>query len=694
MFDIAQLQHKVDTCLQAGDYIGAAQLLEQLIAINPKSMDIKLNYANVLSSLGDYNKAIDLYREILPRRDLNLAALIGLAYCSSLNSEHENAVSYITKAIKISSQKEVLNTAGLVYKHKGDFEKAKYYFSSALNKDSNFSEARFNLGAVYAALGNSKELDQLFTESSRSNTQGYREHLVRAELYRNRGDRIAAFAEYEKCFSLAPRVPELYEQLVNFFWEIFDFENALYAVDRALKVSPGKANLLVMREVIHNSLCDWSGNDINSKSLYESDQIHVSPFLAITLLDRPEWHLKIAKKHAGDKDRRRTVGNFDPSKDRKKIRVGYASGDFRAHAVAYLIVGMLEHHDRERFEILGINTGPLDESVIGERVRGCFDQWIDIHKDEKSVAIEKISAVELDLIVDLSGHTSHNKFYVLREINGPLLINFLGYPGTIGAQDYDYIVADEIVIPPENYGHFSESICTLPICYQPNDQDRQIAEVATTKNDHNLEPSYFTFACFNQLYKLRPDVVLVWIDLLREFPSSQLWLLRGAELAMKNLIEYFENHGIDKKRIVFAPILPNDRHLERLRHADLFLDTLPYNAHTTASDALFSGVPVITVSGRSFAARVAKSILTTLNLPELCASNLIDYKQLARRYMTDGEFRKDIRKKLNSTNIKLTLYNSKRQARTLELAYESMLMTYLSWGRSVPVSPIVPQESF
>jgi predicted O-linked N-acetylglucosamine transferase (SPINDLY family) len=355
-----------------------------------------------------------------------------------------------------------------------------------------------------------------------------------------------------------------------------------------------------------------------------------------------------------------------------RMRIGYLSGDFRTHAVANLIAGVFEHHDRTRFETVALSFGHKDEGPMRRRLEGAFDRFVDVeHANETDIA-RRVREMEIDIAIDLMGHTSGARPGILALRPAPLQVNYLGYPGTLGADFIDYLIADTVVIPDEQRAFYTEKIAYLPDSYQCNDSKRRIADAVPSRKEAGLPETAFVFCCFNNNNKIMPEIFRIWMRLLSSVEGSVLWLLEGHPAAASNLRNEAEACGVASNRLVFAKRAPLDQHLARLKHADLVLDTLPYGAHTTASDALWVGVPVLTCLGTSFAGRVAASLLSAAGLPELITHSLEDYERCARELALNPAAVAGLKVKLAKNRTSVALFDTARITRNLEAAYGMM----------------------
>ncbi|EHR69896.1 hypothetical protein BurJ1DRAFT_1023 [Burkholderiales bacterium JOSHI_001] len=382
------------------------------------------------------------------------------------------------------------------------------------------------------------------------------------------------------------------------------------------------------------------------------------------------WMAQRLLDSAGD---RRAQAPMKPGSDRQpgqRLRVGYLSGDFHQHATAWLMVELLEAHDHRRFDVQAFSYGPDDGGPLRDRVRYSVDGFTDLSTLDDVQAAQRLHAAGLDILVDLKGYTAGTRTALMGWRTAPVQVNYLGYPGSMGGHICDYLVSDAFVTPPEAAGHYSEALALMPHSYQPHGHAGALP-AATTRQDAGLPEGALVLCNFNQAYKFTPQVFGLWCELLERAPGSVLWLLAD-EQAQGNLRQEALARGINPHRLVFAPPLPQAQHLARLALADLVLDTLPYNAHTTASDALWAGVPVLTCAGDTFAARVAGSLLHAVGLPELVTHRLDDYVALGHALLARPRRLRAVRARLARLRADAALFNVPAYARSLESLYEAM----------------------
>jgi predicted O-linked N-acetylglucosamine transferase (SPINDLY family) len=431
--------------------------------------------------------------------------------------------------------------------------------------------------------------------------------------------------------------------------------------------------------------CDWAESEAEvdwllgrwreSRSAMVLDCI--APFMSLLVPLPQEFRLQIARHHSMQALLRvASVPALRRSapRDGRRLRLGYLTDGFRNHVIAHLATGLFEHHDRSRFEVSAYSIGVDDGSEYRRRLVCAFEHFVDLQDLSHHAAAQRIADDAIDILVDLNGYTEGSRPEILALRPAPIQVSYLGYPGTMGADFIDYIVADATVIPESDMQHYAEQVVWLPASYQVNDRRQRIADTAIRRADFGL-PEGFVFCSFNQHVKIERSVFDLWLRILAAAPQSVLWLLEGG--GEKRLRERARQQGIDPARLIFARVIAKPDHLARLRFADLFLDTHVYNAHTTASDALWSGIPVLTCSSDGFAGRVAASLLKAVGLPELIAADTEAYAQQAIAFARNPERLRMLARKLEANRLTQPLFDTGRFARDLERAYEAMWARHL-----------------
>ena len=491
----------------------------------------------------------------------------------------------------------------------------------------------------------------------------------------------AATAAFIEAITLKPDFVEAYGNLAVIRITMGDMTSALALLRHAASLAPDRVPLAIDLCWARISCCDWEGLAADFRVCLARCIEAGEPFPPFSLLAfglPPDeflmWTRAWAERHAGAPGKQLTAYGEPCDTSARRMRIGYLSADFKGHATATLITELLEAHDRERFESFGYNIGSLDQSPDGWRLIASLEHFEDLTLLDDAAAAARIARDGLDILVDLKGYTRESRPRILAFRPAPIQVNYLGFPGSLGTPHIDYIIADEVVAPPEHRAAFDEAVVHLPHCYQPNGRDRPGADDAARRADHGLPEDGFVFCCFNTNYKITPLIFDIWMRLLRDTPGSVLWLLHSNTASVANLRREATERGIDgATRIVFAPRVSVNEHIGRLGLADLFLDTLPVNAHTTASEALWAGVPVLTCLGPDFVGRVAASLLTTLSVPELIQPDLGSYEREARALAADPQRLGGLRRRIAENRLTSPLFDTLRYARNYETALETMI---------------------
>jgi predicted O-linked N-acetylglucosamine transferase (SPINDLY family) len=481
------------------------------------------------------------------------------------------------------------------------------------------------------------------------------------------GRSAQALDVYQKLLKIRPNDVTALKNVATIHLTQRDFVKAHDHYRRAYHINPQHGDIAGAYWYALAFICNWQEHDqVLEQLLADEYCAQARPLTACLFSDEPAKLLGHAKHFAQTQYPPSGVLGPLPSRTHKpKIRLAYYSSDFYTHATVMLIRGLIAAHDRERFEVHGFSLQPPRNDEGYFKIRSLFDHFHEVHAlSDRAVALLS-RQLEIDIAIDLKGYTEGSRPQIFAERAAPLQVNFLGYPGTMGASFMDAIIADPYVIPEGQEQHYTERVLRMPHCYQPNDPQRP-KPTGTSPRPSELPPDAFVFCCYNNSHKISPSTFQSWMRILQQTPRSVLWLLKTNDAARDNLWSEAVKAGIDKERLIFAPFLPEAEHLERLSHADLFLDTYPYNAHTSASDAVWAGVPVLTRSGNSFASRVAGSILSTIGLTELISTSNVHYESLAIELHNDAQRLKILRAQVRPNTRQCSLYDSRFFAKTLE----------------------------
>lgn len=562
------------------------------------------------------------------------------------------------------------------------FTEARGLAEQATAADPGNAEAWLNLGRCL-------ESDKDFPAALRAYDRALALKPDSAEAWSNRGNVCKlqlkfdeARAAYEKAVALRPDFAEALGNLAMLFLHLDQPAEASPRIERAIALKPRLPYAYSVRLQAKLSLCDWSSYDTDSAAVLRSvadGEAGVLPFIFLGLPSDPALQQLCAESYTASKYPPRATPAFaPPDGSRGKLRIGYFSADMQRHAIGYLTAGLFEQHDRNAFEIHCFSFGAPSTDVMRQRIQAGVDHFHDVYDKSDAEVCALARTLGIDIAVDLTGYTRNERTGIFARRAAPVQVNYLGYPGTMGASYMDYIVADPVIAPTEHVPYFTESVVHLPQTYQSTDNRRQISDRVFSRTELGLPEGGFVFCSFNNNYKLTPDVFAVWMRLLHRVPGSVLWLLESSAGISEMLHRSAAQHGIAPERVIFARRMASPEHLARQPLADLFLDSFHYNAHTTASDALWAGLPVLTRIGNTFASRVAASLLRAANLPELVTQSTEEYETLALALAADPARLHAIRQKLGAQRDSCALFDTPRFTRGLEAAYRAMWDRHLA----------------
>jgi len=508
-----------------------------------------------------------------------------------------------------------------------------------------------------------------------------------AEAWSNKGISLnelkrydEAIAHYDKALSLKPNYAEGWSNKGGTLHELKRYDEAIVNYEQALSLKPDID--WVYGDLLHTKMkiCGWLGStksleDI-SKKVVANEKV-ANPFPLLALTDNASLHKQSAEIYALNKYPKNPALSPIPKYVKKeKIRIGYFSADFRDHAVSILAAELFELHDKNKFELIAFSFGADDKSLMRSRLVQAFNQFIDVSRMSDLDIASLSRELKIDIAVDLGGYTSDSRTGLFAYRAAPIQVSYLGYLGTMGAEYVDYIVADKTIIPNGSEAYYSEKIIYLP-SYQVNDRKRAISEKVFTKRELGFPEKGFVFCCFNNNYKILPATFACWMRILKAVEDSVLFLYAENKWVEENLKKEAEVRGINSARLVFCRSIPADEYLARYRACDLFLDTAPYNAGTTASDALWAGVPILTLIGQSFASRMAASLLKAIELPELITNTQEEYEALAIQLALNPKKLVDIKLRLANNRLTAPLFDTPLFTKNIEAAYIKMMDRYL-----------------
>ena len=586
----------------------------------------------------------------------------------------------------------VWNILGAANKGLGDLDKASQSFKKVTELNPNYTDGHNNLGVTLKNQGKLDEAIEAYNKALSLKPDSAGAYNNMGNALQEQGKFDEAIASYNKALAIKPDYAEAYNNMGNTFKGQGELEEAIEAYKKALDLKPKYEAARSQKFHQQAQICDWKAVEKDFSLLLElvvSGEA-IEPFSALALEDAPERHRLRSETYARKNFPVKLQKQFEkPSQMPERLRIGYFSADFKEHPASYLMFKVIECHDRSLFDVYGYSIGQPKFDKMREKISEAFDVFRDIHSLSDIEALKTIHNDKIDIAIDLTGYTNQCRTGLFSYRLAPIQINYLGYPGTLGADFIDYIVADQNLIPESFQQFYTEKPIYLPHTYWPTDNTVIISQKVQTREDMGLPSDGFVFCCFNNNYKISPKEFGIWMRLMTKVEGSVLWLLKSNKWAEQNLKKEAEARGISADRVIFAERVENSEHLARHRLADLFLDTFNYNAHTTASDALWAGLPVVTKLGRGFAARVAGSLLSAVGLPELITHDEEAYEVLILKLATNPKKLDKIKKKLEVNRLSQPLFNTEQYTKHLENGYRQAYQKYFD-GES-PNTIIVPE---
>ncbi|NTW51584.1 MAG: tetratricopeptide repeat protein [Chlorobiaceae bacterium] len=655
---------------------------DRAIAINPVYADAWANRGNALIGLERYDEAIASYDKAISFRPEYTEVWINRGNALQELKAFEAAIASYDRSIALDpSNAEAWLNRGNALKALNRPEAAIGSYDKAISLRPGYVEAWFNQANVLLGLRQWDAAVDRYDKVISLKPEYAEAHSDRGIALYELKQPEAAIVSYERAISLKPGHAEAYANRGVVLSDIKEFDAALACYEKALSIKPDgdywSGEYLHLKMMI----CDWAGFDQLLTRVVTKIGNHErasTPFPVLSMTSSLSATKQAALSYVEDRYPKQLKSlDIPKSSGHGRIRIGYCSADFHDHATMYLMAELFEKHDRSKFETFAFSFGP-DRKEDSMRKRGvaAFDHFIDVRAmSDKEVALMS-RELEIDIAVDLKGFTENARTGIFSYRAAPIQVNYLGYPGTMGAEYMDYLIADHTLVPQHSRQFYTEKLVYLPYTYQVNDANRQVADRGFTREELGLPTTGFVFCCFNNNYKITPETFDCWMRILQRVEGSVLWLLEDNPQALGNLRREAAKRGVDAVRLVFARRMPLAEHLARHRSADLFLDTLPYNAHTTASDALWTGLPVLTLAGESFAGRVAASLLNAIELPELVTFTRQGYEAMAIELATDPEKLAVISRKLEKNRLSAALFDSSLFTRHIEAAYELMYQRY------------------
>jgi len=664
-------------------YEEAIVFAKQALLINPNLVEAWSNLGVAFQELKRYDDAIAHYDKALSLKPDYHEAWSNKGVTLNELKRYEEAIAHYDKALSLKPDyHEAWSNKGNTLNELKQYDEAIAHYDKALSLKPDYHEAWSNKGNTLNEL---KQYDEAIAHYDKA--LSLKPNLV--EAWSNKGVTLndlklydEAIAHYDKALSLKPDYAEGWSNKGVTLHELKRYDEAIAHYDKALSLKPDID--WISGDLLHAKMkiCGWSGlaeslEDI-SKKVVANERV-VNPFVLLALNDDACLHKQCSEIYAQDRHPENSaLGPIPKAAKKEKIRIGYFSPDFRNHAVSLLTSELFEIHDRSRFEVFAfsLQKAPIDDE-INIRLRKGFDRFIEVDNMSDLKIAQLARELEVDIAIDLAGPTQYSRFGIFSYRAAPIQLNWLGYPGTSGADFIDYIMADKTIIPEQHQQFYTEKVVTLPNTYMVDDSKRTSSSRKFTREECGLQENTFVFCCFNNDYKFNPKVLDCWSRILLSAKNSVLWISENNERFRANITIEFDKRGISSNRIIFAQrVALMADHLSRYTMADLFLDTYPYNAHTTALDSLKAGVPVLTLKGKSFASRVAASLLNAIGLPELITSTQEEYEVLAIELATHPHKLADIKLKLAKNRLTTPLFDTPLFTKNLEGAYSKIYERY------------------
>jgi len=654
---------------------------EHAIALNPNHALAYCNRGAALFVLNQFQEAVDSYDKALAIDPNYADAHFNRGVALTQLHQHLQAVESFDKVISIQPENAGAHTnRGNALYFLKQLKLAIESYDRAIAIKPDHAVAYFNRGIALYRLRQLKAAISNYDMAVTIQPDYADAHTHCGVALFDLSEYKASVESFDKAITLRPDDADAHAGRASALASLKQYEAAVASHDKAIAINPAQKFAYGARLNAKMLTCDWRNLDSEIAKLVQRighRELASLPFPVLSMtstlpLQRMAAEIYVNEIHPA----RPELGNIAKLQGDRKVRLGYFSADFHSHATTYLMAELFELHDRTRFELVAFSFGPDSTGEMRQRIRSAFDQFLDVQNQSDLEVAELSRNLGIDIAIDLKGFTQDSRADIFAYRAAPIQVNYLGYPGTMGADYMDYLVADRTLVPEESQQHYAEKIAYLPHSYQVNDTHRQISDQIFTRQELGLPPSGFVYCCFNNNYKITPDTFSSWMRILSRVEGSVLWLFEDNPVAAKNLRQEAHQRGVDPQRLVFAQRMPLPDHLARHRAADLFLDTLPYNAHTTASDALWAGLPVLTCMGEAFASRVAASLLTAVGLPELITETQTQYEALAVDLATHPDRLGHIKQKLEINRLSTPLFDTQLFTQNIESAYKQMIARY------------------
>ncbi|WP_416678939.1 tetratricopeptide repeat protein [Candidatus Pseudothioglobus sp. Uisw_016] len=675
--NVPLLFNLIGACYKAlGKLEESIQMYKAAVHIKPDYAEAHNNLGTVFKDLNHLDDAFKCFKKAISLKPDYVDANYNLAIMYQELGQFQDSVKSFLRAISLNPNfADAYINLSISLRELGNIDDAIKNLETAISINPNFAEAHNNLGSCLQELGQFNTAIKSLETAISIQPNLAEAHNNLGFVYFKKYDKVNAIKLYKKAISIQPSLAEAHDNLGTSLKAIGQLDKALESYEEAISINPDLDYLLGSKLGTKMNLCLWTNLLIDLKEVIiktNTSEPSVTPFDLMGLADDPKIQRKASEIYSSKKHPKSyTLKNIKPYPKHKKIRIGYFSGDFREHPVSYLTAGLYELHNREHFEVHAFSLGPDTSDEMNLRIKAGVDHFHDVRNNsDKKIAVLARS-LEIDIAVDLAGYTAESRTDVFAMSAAPIQLSYIGFLGTMGADYYDYLIADPIMIPEKNKKDYSEKIVYLPN-FQVNDSKDSPSEITLTRKELGLPEKGFVFCCFNNTYKFTPTVFDSWARILKQVEGSVLIIYASNESSKANLVKEIALREIDPSRLIFGGRLVRPEYLARYKAADLFLDTTPYNAGTTASDALRMGLPVLTCIGKSYSARMGASILSSLNLPELITTTSKEYEALAIELATNPEKFKKLKDKLTSNLSTAPLFDTPLFTKNIESAYTTM----------------------
>lgn len=657
-------------CYEGADFGGAEVLARQIVKKFPSHFLAWSVLSVITAADGRVTEALEASQELVALSPSDARAHCNLANAYRLANELDKAESSYRQAIRLSPlSAEAHNNLGIVLQSMKRLAEAEACFSESLSLNPAHFEAKYNMGGALLEMGRLSEAEEWYRGAINLKPDLDCAYGNLGVTLKRMGRLNEAVENFRLAIALRSDYSDAYFNLGLTLEDLGSLADAQEMLGRALSLNPQYAMAEAHLNHIRQRLADFS---VYNKLAKDSAMLGIAtkavpPWVALTWCDDAEQQLLRAKRYAAELHGGPERAFPETATARSgRLKVAYFSADFHDFPGMHLMAGMLEAHDRDHFEIFAFSYGPNSDDVMRERIKAAVDHFIDIRELPTSAVVDASRELGIDIAIHRNGYTKETRTELFKERLAPVQISYLGYPGTLGTDFMDYLVADPVVIPSEQRRFYAEKIIYLPNSYQPNDDRRQIAPINSVRADHGLPEEGFVFCCFNQICKIGPREFDIWMRVLSSVDDSVLWLLESNAVAEQNLREEAERRGVEANRIIFARRMAQAEHLARHQHADLFIDTFNYNAHTGASDALWAGLPLVTKVGKQFAARVASSLLVAMGMSDLITETEEHYEQLIMELANDDSKLEALKARLQVNRLSQPLFKTQEYTRDFE----------------------------